>query len=588
MGRGRIRGERERERRERERAMGGSSSKDAGVGVYGDLEVHQSGGIAFAGQTLRGNAYLRWNPKVATQTARQFRLTATLFGQERTCIEYQRDEWYDGEYDGVSRNRRTVTDYRRAQNVFLYDSLVLADLNQYNNIRDAKFPFEFHLPAQLPPSMIDPFGGRSKAEVVYGVTIEVQELGGGGGGQNWFSGIFGSGRNIHELPFRLVNPTPDLSRSYPINIPPFQEIVNECCCINRGYMTLSANIPSGMQAAGSEMRMEFCVDNKSKASVSTIIMEVKEKVTWTAANERKTKKRVLAKTQIPYDGKAMQNAMQNISLYLPTDSLESWQGSLISVVHYVKLIWDTGFMTSDPKLSADFFCYTGRLWENAGGNDPSSNLVNPDLAQNDPSAPPVPAGWNPVTAPLVSNQQQQQQQEIGVPVSMPPTPLQQQQIAGAAMNMQQQQQQQQTGQTGIVPATYQTPLNNTAAPDATVDSLVELIRQSFDSISDTQQWVERGGVSMSPQDLGRVMQTVKLKFNQPLVMRELMRSQWADRITCNHVATAALACEESTRGDVVRQMGPHVTDPENAMTIVKPHLSSFQWTLAAPTFSPKK
>ena len=544
--------------------MGGSSSKDAEIGVYGDLEVHQSGGIASAGQTLRGNAYLRWNPEVAAQTDKEFRLTATLFGQERTSIKYRH---HVGD--------TSVILYMRSENIFMQDSLVLAELNQSNkkDVRDAKFPFEFQLPPRLPPSMKEERRRRkfayrgSHAEVVYGVTIEVQELGNYGGGRSWLS-IFGRGRNIHLLPFRLINPTPDLSRNYTINIPPTQEVVTRYCCfdrIGRGFMTLSANIPAGMQAAGSEMKMEFCIDNQSRTKIKSIIMEVKEQVTWNAQFMSKTRKRVLAKTQIPYDGKTMQNSMQTISLLVPPESMETYQGSLITVSHYVKLKVDTSFMTSVPELSANFFCYNP-------GNRPS-NLVQ----VGDPSAPPVPAGWNPVTAPLASSKKHQQQ-AIGVPATMPKKQEQKNK----------QQQQQQTGQTGIVPATYQTPLNKTAAPDATVDSLVELIRQSFDSISDTQQWVERGGVSMSPQDLGKVMQTVKLKFNQPLVMRELMRSQWADRITCNHVATAALACEESTRGDVVRQMGPHVTDPENAVTIIKPHLSSFQWTLAAPTFSPNK
>ena len=75
----------------------------------------------------------------------------------------------------------------------------------------------------------------------------------------------------------------------------------------------------------------------------------------------------------------------------------------------------------------------------------------------------------------------------------------------------------------------------------------------------------------------------KLKLNQPLVARELMQIQ-AKTITVDHCVAAALAAEGNTRGDIVRQMGPHVVDPQSAARKLKPILSSFQWTLVEPTF----
>ncbi len=130
--------------------MGSGGSKE--IGVYGDLVVNTGAGggfagVAVAGSALRGNAYVRWNPNVPEVRGKNLRLSVTLLGEERTVVAYSRDEDFDGEYDGVRHGTtRQVTDYRRSNNQFLFQTLYLADLNQNVKVRDAQFPFEFSLP----------------------------------------------------------------------------------------------------------------------------------------------------------------------------------------------------------------------------------------------------------------------------------------------------------------------------------------------------------------------------------------------------------------------------------------------------------
>ncbi len=247
---------------------------------------------------------------------------------------------------------------------------------------------------------------------------------------------------------------------------------------------------------------------------------------------------------------------QYISCGLPAAALESFQGRLISVTHSVELLLDTGTFVSDPTVSADIFVYkqegggVGGGGQGYGGQGYGYAPPLPGIGQQQeqqqafvaPSAPPVPPGWNPVTAPCTYQD--------------PPAPTGASTTAGGG------------GGAGL-----------------TIDGLLATLEQSFDAIADTERWVQAGGgAAFTPSDLARAMQAVNLKLAQPLVMHALMQAPGARAITCEHVVAAARASEESQRGDVVRQMGPHCVDGQDAPRTVKPYLSPFQWTLVAPSF----
>ena len=175
------------------------------IGVYGDLE--QS--YAIAGQTLRGNAYARWDPAAQeVDLNTPFYFQVTLIGEERTTVAYQREE-YDTWDD--RRRSRTVTDYAYGQSIFLQQTLPLAQLNKNTPQTDLKIPFEFALPPRLPPCTGHIYSGQSSCEIRYRVTIDI--IGPRGGG--WFSP---SKTWRHDIPILLVNPPPP--QSYPVSIPP--------------------------------------------------------------------------------------------------------------------------------------------------------------------------------------------------------------------------------------------------------------------------------------------------------------------------------------------------------------------------------
>ena len=149
--------------------------------------------------------------------------------------------------------------------------------------------------------------------------------------------------------------------------------------------------------------------------------------------------------------------------------------------HYIKLIFYTGTFTSNLELKQDFTCY--RTLPGSGGQGIQGPMAPPvvgtpvgdpsggDTADAPPlpgqaqtssaamaaSAPPVPPNWKPVTAPLT--------------MDAPPEPA--------------------------------------AIADSHAGDLVATLRQSFDAVEDTRQWVAAGGgANISPQDLGAILGAV--------------------------------------------------------------------------------
>ncbi|QDZ19672.1 arrestin C-terminal domain-containing protein [Chloropicon primus] len=532
--------------------MGNGGSKyGEDVGVFGDLEVNVRGGHAVAGEELRGQAYVRWNPrKMDHQT--QYRVVVKVTGEEETSVEYQRDDDFYDDGDGPSTRRtRRITEYARQRNVFYTDSLLLcAVLNKRSGRRDLRLPFAFALPPRLPTSMIDPFSsGRSWCRVQYKVEILLEEFAGPGAGGGWFSG---SNNFLHAIPFNLYNPPPHPSRHFPVDIPPKSEVVNVCCCFGQGLVTIAAHLPSGFQASGSAINVGFEIVNNSEVDAESIVLRAKESLSWTAESQRQSREHVLAENRIPARDipglmkrnsskeakesttKLIPSASNNqhmLTVQLPESSCESYQGRLLSVRHSIELEVVTGSFTSNPTLRADFICFRlpGQAVSYEGSAAP---LV--------PSAPPIPPGWNPVEVPFTA------------PPKASAVPLAQQ------------------GATG-------------PSPDLQTEALVQALALSFDAVTDVKDFVARGGGNnISPQQLASILKAVKLKLNQPLVARELMEIK-TKAITCEHAAAAAAASEESTRGDVVRALGPFIVDPENAERVVRPQLSPFQYTLVEPT-----
>ena len=119
--------------------------------------------------------------------------------------------------------------------------------------------------------------------------------------------------------------------------------------------------------------------------------------------------------------------------------------------------------------------------------------------------------------------------------------------------------------------------------EPTVQGLLFLLGKSFDPVGETQRWVQAGGgQGLSPDDLAAIIRAVRLGFDQPPLMRALMKGTGA--ITCGQVAAAVGAAADSVKAEIASVMGPSVSDPENAETTIRPTLSSFQWQVTRAAY----
>ena len=139
-----------------------------------------------------------------------FAVTATLIGEERTCVTYERTETYRS---GGKTYHRRRTYYARNSNRFLSTKL-----NLYNGMggvgTDLHLPFEFLLPNRnqgitLPSTMSDPFRSRDSCSVEYCVLLQVQ--------------LFGNQQYEHRIPFVVTNSPPP--KNGPITVPPTTELI---------------------------------------------------------------------------------------------------------------------------------------------------------------------------------------------------------------------------------------------------------------------------------------------------------------------------------------------------------------------------
>jgi hypothetical protein len=110
-------------------------------------------------------------------------------------------------------------------------------------------------------------------------------------------------------------------------------------------------------------------------------------------------------------------------------------------------------------------------------------------------------------------------------------------------------------------------LKPTAPPAAPTEELVAALQGSVggDARSTVLDWARQhpgGGASVTPQDVGRVIQSVPMSLDQAVVALELARYLGRPHLTCAHIA-AACAASAFFRAEVAGAMGPYAGDPGN-------------------------
>jgi hypothetical protein len=76
-----------------------------------------------------------------------------------------------------------------------------------------------------------------------------------------------------------------------------------------------------------------------------------------------------------------------------------------------------------------------------------------------------------------------------------------------------------------------------------------------------------GGASVTPQDVGRVIQSVPMSLDQAVVALELARYLGRAHLTCAHIA-AACAASAFFRAEVAGAMAPYTGDPGNRESVL--------------------
>jgi len=324
----------------------------------------------------------------------------------------------------------------------------------------------------------------------------------------------------------------------------------------------------------------------------------------------------------------------SLTCYLPASAHETYYGRNVHVSHIVTLTCQTGMgdFITNPTVERDFVLYRALPSDAQPSGQGAPNQGTPA-----PQLPPEIASLKPVMYPVVrhtldgmhgQNVSYPQQQPAAEPyptrdpgpytgdAPMPITPLGGSGCAGLALRCvvcllpidercfhptpytpkggapytppAAQIQMTPPAAQPVAPAQAAAPAPPAAPSDPfSVEGLCNALKHSFDALGDTRRWVQGGGGSqaLSPGDVAQIVAAVEMGIMQATVMHEVMQCPGAKAITGDHLAAAVKAAQDSSRGDVVREMAPNCQDKQAAGKAVKPLLSTFQWTLVSTEFN---
>lgn len=239
-------------------------------------------------------------------------------GYEMTDVPYQ---LAIQEYD--KKTNQTVTRYveRRASETNRFYSRTFCLYSYKSTLGNGNFvfPFEFILDANLPGTFYLK-DGKAKGEVVYKVEAEVV-----------VPGFFTSNLR-HEQEIVIKEPLKQMLAGSET----FKETdVTFLCCINKGRVTMSANVDKNAAAPGEAINLHIVVDNtRSQVDLKEVRFHVKREIKFRANGESWSDHSTIITSTSPQVLQGM-NADRWIAVRIPNGTMPSTTSSLIKCAYYL-------------------------------------------------------------------------------------------------------------------------------------------------------------------------------------------------------------------------------------------------------------
>lgn len=474
-------------------------------------------------------------------------LNLTISGQESTCVEYRHST-------GSGDNKKTETRYAYGKRNLFSISVPLASFPG-TQIPGGQHSYNFtaQIPSGLPPSMVVRGHGRSQCEIQYNIKVHLVR-----------PGLLKSDVRMTAI-FSLVGESHDVPPS-PAMAGPATVAVNQCCCINRGFMTLGATTDRTMVHRGDTLSVAFCCKNDSTTNIDYTDVAMLEVISWTAGNHAAHAAKTIATNRFmgnPEDKLMKQHSSRDIAettqgaskeifenlndsarnntskLIVQGQVVESYAGSIIQVQHTVTVRSKTACCITDPEVGIKVFIMANRTGED----------------EFIPTA-------------------------VAIPNAMD-IPMDSVVMGGVPANAEGE-------EDDDLPMAFVAP----GGADGSIARLAEELSRSFNS----QQAIQKFSLSpaglqtlstLDPQSYGMIVGKARM-LEQPKVGAQLasfMKSQGG--VTCAHLAAGVKAVSSVSRVGLVKAVAPECSDRQANAGLVAEELSTFDAMMCEAALSAK-
>ncbi len=365
------------------------------------------------GGLITGKVYL----DVQADTIDCSSIDLTISGVESTCVQYS---------SGSGKNRRT--NYARQQIEFLNATVTLAQMPRGQLTKgNYEFPFSFVVPQGVTSSMS--LGGASNCSIRYEATGVVHNP-----QKTWLGGVEDKYLSA-TTPFAVFSGLTSIPYS-PLYVDPKFVPMNCCFCFDQGSILLGMSCDSSVWVPGEVHRINYMVQNNSKAKIKAIKFELVESIQFHAnshshrsnvehmerrleataeRNETKIELALLEKHENPITNtpdqllglkKHLDSGNVSLDVTLPAHARVSYQGSIIFVTHSIVMTVITTFGTSNIETVCPI-TVVNRLVpvvsEEPTIYPTSYNIMAEEISKEQVNVG-LPAYWNPQQAPPVQLQ----------------------------------------------------------------------------------------------------------------------------------------------------------------------------------------
>lgn len=370
-------------------------------------------------------------------------------------------------------------------------------------------------------------------------------------------------------------------------LPPFKQplfaqpetaLVNLCCCLSRGSMTLGAVVDETFLGRGQTLGVGIAVKNESAAKVHGLFVKIYEAVHWKAGGHSHHLERVLAQADFAVeamDGLAqvskearkggrqdaesrcrtyeelhatLTGGRQRVSLLVSPAALDTYVGSVLSVSHRIQLELVTPFCVTNPVLRVPV-----RIQELLGTVSQNATAAVPIDAAEKAAIRNLPSDWNNaiVSGPLVLPMGQA---VVGGVLSETNEQFEEQDNAVAGEQVQD-------------TANIADPSPDSVKEVGTLDALMKKMDTTMDDLNliqgllgrddsvngDAKAWRSLFS-ALGPKEFSQIVGKVQLEFDQPRVAERLAGN--LTTVTGAHILSTIRSVAPNQRAPVVNVLVP--------------------------------